>query len=54
MSPNPQETADLVKFTEESLMEDFIFCAVTTTWRPKFPMLTSFQSSLHRIFLPII
>ena len=27
MSPNPQETADLVTFTEENLMENFIFCA---------------------------
>ena len=30
MWPNPQETADLVTFTEEkSLMENFIFSAVT-------------------------
>ena len=28
MRPNPQETANLVTFTEESLMENFIFCAV--------------------------
>ena len=28
MLPNPQETADLVIFTEEILIEDFIFCAV--------------------------
>ena len=28
MLPNPQETADLVIFTEETLIEDFIFCAV--------------------------
>ena len=27
MWPNPQETADLVTFTEESLMENFTFCA---------------------------
>ena len=26
--PNPQETADLVTFTQKSLMENFIFCAV--------------------------
>ena len=25
MWPNPQQTADLVKFTEETLMENFIF-----------------------------
>ena len=29
MWPNPQETTDLVTFTEESLMENFIFCAVS-------------------------
>ena len=28
MWPNLQETADLVTFTGEILMEDFIFCAV--------------------------
>ena len=28
MWPNPQETADLNTFTEESLMENFTFCAV--------------------------
>ena len=28
MWPNPQETADLVIFAEESLLENFIFCAV--------------------------
>ena len=28
MWPNPHETADLVTFTEETLMENFIFCAV--------------------------
>ena len=28
MWPNPQETADLVKFPKKSLMENFIFCAV--------------------------
>ena len=28
MWPNPQETADLVTFTEEILKENFIFCAV--------------------------
>ena len=28
MGPNPQETADLVTFTEEILMKNFIFCAV--------------------------
>ena len=28
MSSNPQETADLVTFAEETLMENFIFCAV--------------------------
>ena len=28
MWPNSQETADLVTFTEETLMENFIFCAV--------------------------
>ena len=27
---NPQETAELVTFTEEILMENFIFCAVPT------------------------
>ena len=31
MLPNPQETADLVTFTEEILNEDFIFCAVINT-----------------------
>ena len=31
MWPNPQETADLVTFTEETLMEKFIFCAVLVT-----------------------
>ena len=25
---NPQETADLVTFTEKSLMKNFIFCVV--------------------------
>ena len=29
MWPNPQETADLVTFTEEILMKNFIFCAVS-------------------------
>ena len=41
MRPNPQETADLVTLTEETLnMENFIFCAVNvelnwikTFWR---------------------
>ena len=28
MGPNPQETADLVTFTEEILNENFIFCAM--------------------------
>ena len=28
MWPDPQETADLVTFTEEILNENFIFCAV--------------------------
>ena len=28
MLPNPQFPADLVAFTEESLMENFNFCAV--------------------------
>ena len=28
MWPNLQETADLVTFTEEALMGNFIFCAV--------------------------
>ena len=28
MWPNPQETADLVTYTEEIRMEKFIFCAV--------------------------
>ena len=28
MWPNPQETADLVTFTEEILVESFIFCPV--------------------------
>ena len=28
MGPNPQETADLVTFTEEILNENSIFCAV--------------------------
>ena len=28
MWPNPQEIADLVTFTEKSLIENFIFCAV--------------------------
>ena len=28
MSPNPQETADLVTFTEEILMENCSVCAV--------------------------
>ena len=28
MWQNPRETADLVTFTEKSLMENFIFCAV--------------------------
>ena len=28
MWPNPQESADLVAFTEDILMENFIFCAV--------------------------
>ena len=30
MWPNLQETADFVTFTEKSLMENFIFCAVLT------------------------
>ena len=30
MQPNPQKTADLVTFTEEILMENFIFFAVNT------------------------
>ena len=30
MLPNPQETANLVTFTEEFLNENFIFCAVST------------------------
>ena len=29
MWPNPQKTVDLVTFTKKSLMEKFIFCAVT-------------------------
>ena len=28
MRPNAQETADFVIFTEKSLTENFIFCAV--------------------------
>ena len=31
MGPNPQETADLVTFTEEILNEKFHFCAVVVT-----------------------
>ena len=34
MWPNPQETADLVTFTEKPLMENFIFCAVAKTVCP--------------------
>ena len=30
MWPNPQETVDLVTFTEKSLMENFIFCTLWT------------------------
>ena len=33
MWPNPQETADLVTFTEEILMENLIFCAADAKWR---------------------
>ena len=32
MLPNPQEIADLVTFTEETLTENFIFCAVPATF----------------------
>ena len=28
MQPNPQQTANLETFTEEILMENFIFCSV--------------------------
>ena len=28
MQPNPQETADLVTFTEEILMENYFLCRV--------------------------
>ena len=31
MWPNPQETADLVTFTEQSLMKNFIFSGVNNT-----------------------
>ena len=31
MWPNPQETVDLVPFTEEILKANFIFCAVLVT-----------------------
>ena len=31
MWPNPQETVDLVTFTEEILKGNFIFCAVLVT-----------------------
>ena len=43
MWPNPQEPADLVTFTEETLMENFIFCAV----------LQSFEKFLSLILIPI-
>ena len=32
MWPNPQFPADLVKFTEEILMENFIFCPMESVW----------------------
>ena len=42
MWPNPQETSDLVTFTEEILNENFIFCAVeygsNTSQIVKFPL----------------
>ena len=28
MRPNPHETVDLITFTEETLMENIIFCVV--------------------------
>ena len=31
MWPNPRETADLVTFSEEFLMENLIFCSVIKT-----------------------
>ena len=34
MWPNLQFPADLVIFTEKSLMENFIFCAVIPTRKP--------------------
>ena len=33
MWPNPEETADLVTFTQEILNEKLIFCAVKTEKR---------------------
>ena len=31
MRPDPQESADLVTFTEQFLMESFIICAISNT-----------------------
>ena len=50
MWQNPRETADLVTFTEKSLMENFIFRAVTfTQFHSSEALLGSFQRSMIEV-----
>ena len=46
----PQETADLVTFTEEILMEDFIFCAVGRKYIAAFQYLQNQNYKSRLIF----
>ena len=45
MWPNPQDPADLVTFTKESLMENFIFCAANYLQCLTFERLVSIKRS---------
>ena len=52
MWPNPQETADLVTFTEEILNGNFIFCALFSQKDPSYMfdrVLNSSKITLQKI-----
>ena len=49
MWPNPQEITDLVTFTEETLMENFIFCSVVAYFLRKIQTSWVNNSKIRRI-----
>ena len=50
MGPNPQETVDLVTFTEEILDEKFFVQSVLIQWVPIWEYLSRFIAYPHPLF----